>query len=277
MSVWDEIQETGQFLKDRVKDLRPEVGMVLGSGLGSFADTLDDPVSVDYGEIPHFAESAVEGHEGRLIYGRKSGIRVLAQKGRVHYYEGHPISRVVLPVRVMVSLGCKKLIITNAAGGVRQDLQPGDIVAIRDHINFTGANPLMGTNDDRLGPRFPDMSEAYDPELRRTAAESAKSDGWELTEGVYAWMSGPTYETPAEVAMVSRAGGDLVGMSTAPEVIAARHMGAAVLGLSCVTNMAAGLSETPLSHEEVAETAGRVREKFIRLLDSILKRLGGAA
>jgi purine-nucleoside phosphorylase len=277
MSVWDEIQKSTRFLKGRIKDLNPEVGLVLGSGLGSFADTLDDPVSVDYGEIPHFAQSAVEGHEGRLIYGRKSGVRVLAQKGRVHYYEGHPIGRVVLPVRVMVSLGCKKLIITNAAGGARKDLKPGDIVAIRDHINFTGANPLTGTNDDRLGPRFPDMSAAYDPELRRIAAESAKAEGWELKEGVYAWMQGPTYETPAEVAMVSRAGGDLVGMSTAPEVIAARHMGAAVLGLSCVTNMAAGLSETPLSHEEVAETAGRVREKFVRLLESILQRLGGAA
>jgi purine-nucleoside phosphorylase len=274
MPLWDEIQQASEFLKKRIPDLKPEVALVLGSGLGSFADTLEEPVSVPYGEIPRFDESKVKGHEGTLTYGRKHGVMVLAQKGRVHYYEGHPLTQIVLPVRVMAAVGCTRFIITNAAGGARKDLSPGDIVALSDHINFTGANPLAGDNDERLGPRFPDMSTTYDPELRAMAADAARADGWELKEGIYAWMPGPTYETPAEVSMVCRAGGDLVGMSTVPEVIAVRHMGARILGLSCVTNMAAGLSETPLSHDEVAETATRVRKKFVSLLDGILERLG---
>jgi purine-nucleoside phosphorylase len=274
MSEWEKIQKCREFITDKLAlETQPAAGLILGSGLGAFADTLTDARHVDYGDIPHFSASTVAGHAGRLVYGRKNGLDLLVMQGRVHYYEGHTLADVVRPIRVLGALKTPKVIITNAAGSVRPDVKPGQIICIRDHLNLLGDNPLVGPNDDRLGTRFPDMSAAYDPELRQTAKAVAESQGWPMREGVYACMIGPSYETPAEIAMIGRLGGDLVGMSTVPEVIAARHMGIRILGLSCVTNMAAGLSAGPLSHAEVAETAERVKKQFLALLDGLMDRL----
>lgn len=266
---YDQVQHAAAVLRAAIAPRRPAIGLVLGSGLGAFADDLEDPVALSYGEIPGFAQSDVKGHAGQLVAGRSAGIEVLAMQGRVHCYEGHPIGQVVLPVRTMIAAGCRALIITNAAGGIRKDLTPGDLALITDHINLTGLNPLMGENEDRLGPRFPDMSTAYDPDLRALGRQAAADEQIAVTEGIYGWMLGPSYETPAEIRMLGLAGAHLAGMSTVPEVIAANHMGARVLGISCVTNMAAGLGGK-LSHDEVKETAERVKHDFIRLLRRIL-------
>ncbi len=252
---------------------KPRLGMILGSGLGAFAEKLEERREIPYGDIPHFPSSAVAGHAGKLVVGRLAGVALVVMQGRVHYYEGHDLTDVVRPARVLVALGAETLIVTNAAGSARKDLPPGELVLIRDHLNMLGHNPLRGPNDERLGPRFPDMSQAYDPELRALAAQVAQAQGWQAREGVYACMMGPSYETPAEVAMVGRLGGDLVGMSTVPEVIAARHMGARILGISCVTNYGSGLSDKPLSHDEVKETAARVTEKFESLLTGVIQAL----
>ena len=257
----------------RIAPRRPRIGAILGSGLGSFADQLEDATAVSYGDIPGFPESAIKGHAGQLVAGAASGVPVLVMQGRVHCYEGHPIESVVLPVRSMVAAGCEVIIITNAAGGIRRDLHPGDLVLITDHINLTGRNPLIGPNDDRLGPRFPDMSAAYDPGLRTLAQRAAADVGQALAQGVYGWMIGPSYETPAEIQMLGRSGGDLAGMSTVPEVTAAHHMGARVLGLSCVTNMAAGLGGK-LSHDDVKQTAQQVAAAFVALVDRIVALIG---
>lgn len=275
MEEWEVLQKSAAAIRETLSldELSPKTGLILGSGLGAFGDTLECSRSVKYEDIPNFAASKVQGHAGRLIAGRKHGLPLLVMQGRTHYYEGHDITSVVRPVRVLNMLGIRNLIITNAAGSVRKDIVPGSIVAIRDHINMLGANPLRGPNDERFGVRFPDMSLAYDPDLRKIARVTAQLQGWEMQEGVYACMPGPSYETPAEVNMVSVLGGDLVGMSTVPEVIAARHMGLRILGLSCVTNMAAGLSDVPLSHEEVEDTATSVREKFMSLLDGVLREM----
>jgi purine-nucleoside phosphorylase len=253
----------------------PRVGLVLGSGLGSFADTLSGLVKVPYSTIPGFASSTVVGHAGNLCFGlpHAAAIEVLALQGRAHYYEGHDISRVVFPARVLIALGCRTLVVTNAAGGLDPKMSPGDVVVIRDHLNLMGVNPLRGENDDSLGPRFPDMSEVYDKRLRALAHEAGRAVGLSLGEGVYAGLTGPSYETPAEIKMLRTLGADMVGMSTVPEAIVARHMGARVLGLSCVTNLAAGISASPLSHEEVTETAARIKTQFERLLAEILRRL----
>jgi purine-nucleoside phosphorylase len=253
----------------------PRVGLILGSGLGAYADRLEGRTSIPYAELPGFPSARVEGHAGNLVHGRAGGCDVLAMQGRVHYYEGHDLEKVVWPVRALVATGCSTLVITNAAGGVDPTLRPGELVILSDHLNLLGASPLRGPNDDAVGPRFPDMSDAYDTALRLVAARAGAALGLALREGVYACLPGPAYETPAEVRMVRGAGGDLVGMSTVPEVIAARHMGARVLGLSCVTNLAAGITREKLSHAEVTETAGRVRETFVALLDRILVELGG--
>jgi purine-nucleoside phosphorylase len=253
---------------------RPSVGLVLGSGLGSYADRLTDAVGIDYGDIPRFPLSTVQGHAGRLVVGSAGGVTCAAMQGRVHFYEGQDMASVVFPLRTLVRLGCKTIIVTNAAGGVNAAFLPGDLVLISDHINLLPEHPLRGDNDDRLGPRFPDMSEAYAAELRALARVVARHQGLEAKEGVYCAMQGPSYETPAEIRMVRALGGDLVGMSTVPEVIVARHMGARVLGISCVTNLAAGISEKPLSHDEVTETAARVRDRFVALLDGILEAIG---
>lgn len=266
---YDQVQQAAAKITKAIAPRRPEIGMILGSGLGSFADSLEDAVAIPYGELPGFAQSKVKGHAGRLVAGSCSGVQVLVMQGRVHLYEGHSIEQVVLPLRSMIAAGCQTMIITNASGGIRDDLAPGDLVAITDHINLTGQNPLVGANEERIGPRFPDMSTAYDPRLRSLAHDAARLEGIALKEGVYGWMLGPSYETPAEIRMLGHVGGDLAGMSTVPEVIAAVHMGAHVLGISCVTNMAAGIGGK-LSHDEVKQTAERVKHSFWTLLGRIL-------
>jgi len=258
-------------------DAKPTVGLILGSGLGAFADTLDARVAVPFEKIPGFPPSTIVGHAGNVVYGKKAGVELLALQGRVHYYEGHDLARVAFPARVLVASGCKTLVITNAAGGVDATLKAGEIVILRDHLNLLGGSPLRGPNDDSLGPRFPDMTEAYDRQLRALAAEAGGDVGLTLREGVYAASPGPQYETPAEVRMLRSLGADLVGMSTVPEVIAAVHMGARVLGLSCCTNLAAGVTGEKLSHAEVTETAARVRDQFIALLSRIVERLAAGA
>jgi purine-nucleoside phosphorylase len=255
------------------------VGLILGSGLGGFAERLEEAVAVPYAELPGFAPSTVVGHAGRLVIGRRHGMVCAAMQGRIHFYEGHSARQVAFPARVLVALGARTLVVTNAAGGLRHP--PGTLMLIRDHINLFPESPLRGPNDDRLGPRFPDMSRAYPVELRDLARAAARQVGVELAEGIYAGSGGPAYETPAEVKMLGTLGADATGMSTVPEVIAAVHMGARVLGISCITNHAAGLSPMPLTHEEVTETAARVRDRFEALLDGVLARLaageGGAA
>lgn len=247
--------------------------IVLGSGLSGYAETLPGAVSVPYAEIPGFPVPKVEGHSGALHSVEFDGTPFLVLAGRVHTYEGWELGEVVFAVRTAILSGCTTIALTNAAGGVGDDLEPGDLVLIADHVNLTGRNPLLGPNDDRLGPRFPDMSTVYASDLRELAKEVGVEVGVELGEGVYAWFLGPSYETPAEVQMAKRMGADLVGMSTVPEAIAARHMGAEVLGMSLVTNLAAGISAAPLSHEEVTATADAARERFTRLLDGLLPRL----
>jgi len=251
-------------------DRVPEVALILGSGLGSYADGLEDVERIPYAEIPHFPRSSVVGHKGQLVLGTKHGQNIIAMQGRVHAYEGVGIAQVVLPLRTMRALGAKTLIVTNAAGGVNRGFAVADLMVIRDHINLSGANPLVGPNEDQLGPRFPDMTEAYDPTLAELALRVASDLGFPLQQGVYAGVLGPSYETPAEIHMLGVMGADVVGMSTVPEVIAARHMGMRVLGISCVTNMAAGLGGAALDHAEVTTVAAQVRTRFVALLDGVL-------
>jgi purine-nucleoside phosphorylase len=251
----------------------PAVAVVLGSGLGRFADTLEDPRAFAYGSIPHMPASGVAGHPGALVLGRKGNLRVIAMQGRVHMYEGRSPAEVVFGVRLMAWLGARTLILTNAAGGIRKDLAPGDLMLIEDHINLTGHNCLTGPTDPVLGERFVDLSAAYDPALRELARDVAEGLGIELRSGVYAGLGGPSYETPAEVRMLGVLGAHAVGMSTVLETIAARQLGLRCLGISCITNLAAGLSPAPLSHQEVQETAARVERDFIALLDTLLARL----
>ena len=251
---------------------RPRLGLVLGSGWGSFTDALDEAVALPYSEIPGFASSRVKGHAGQLVLGLCRGTRLLVLQGRVHLYEGHPLHRVVLPVRALLAAGCTHLVLTNAAGGIRTDLTPGDLVLVTDHLNLTGQNPLLGLSDERLGPQFVDLSEAHNPHLRALAHQAAANEGISLKEGVYAWLTGPSYETPAEIRALRSLGADLVGMSTVPELIAAHHMGAKVLALSCVTNMAAGLAGK-ISHDEVQQTAQNMEQVFVRLLSQMVSVL----
>jgi purine-nucleoside phosphorylase len=259
----------------------PRVALVLGSGLGEYAERLLEKRRIGYSEIG-FPAPCVVGHYGNLYYGRvprgeaaQGGIEVLVMQGRIHAYEGHDLATVVLPVRALVKSGCEIILLTNAAGGIAPGLRPGQLVLLRDHLNLMGSSPLRGKNDATLGPRFPDMSRVYDRALRLLAEQVACKLGLGLPSGVYAACLGPQYETPAEVRMLRTLGADLVGMSTVPEAIAARHMGARILGLSCVTNLAAGLTDQPLSHDEVTETAALARADFLRLLDGILDALPG--
>ncbi len=249
------------------------VAVVLGSGLGDYAAALPAAVRVPYGDLPGFPVPKVEGHAGSAYSVELDGAPVLVLAGRVHAYEGWDLGDVVFAVRTAVRAGCRTIVLTNAAGGCGDGLAAGDLVLIRDHLNLTARNPLFGPNDDRLGPRFPDMSSVYPEDLRALARRVGEEVGVPLQEGVYAWFLGPSYETPSEVQMARRLGADLVGMSTVPEAIAARHMGAAVLGISLVTNLAAGISPTPLSHEEVTAAADAARERFTRLLDALLGEL----
>jgi purine-nucleoside phosphorylase len=251
----------------------PQTAIVLGSGLGDFADALSEAVVMPYGDIPHWPGSHVVGHSGRLVIGKVSGKRVAALAGRAHYYEGHNLETVVFATRVIGLLGVKRIVLTNAAGGINTGFAAGALMIIDDHINLLGSNPLVGPNDDRIGPRFPDMSEVYSRRLRAIADDAARARGVAVAHGVYAAVHGPSYETPAEIRFLRAIGADAVGMSTVPEAIAARHMGIEVLGISCITNMAAGVLPQPLNHDEVLETARRVRGAFIGLLEGIVERL----
>lgn len=271
-SLYDRVQAAAAAVRARIT-AAPQVGLILGSGLGAYGDKLEGATRIPYGDIPHFPESHVVGHKGCLVIGERAGARCIAMQGRVHMYEGHSAETVSFPARVLVALGAKVLIITNAAGGLNPSWSPGTLMLIRDHIDMLRDHPLRGPNDDRLGPRFPDMTRAYAPELRALVKEVAAAAQIELQEGVYVAMPGPTYETPAEVQMLQRLGADATGMSTVPETIVARHMSARVIGISCITNHAAGITGHELSHAEVTETATRVRATFERLLDAILAGL----
>src|SRR6201998_571405 len=253
--------------------LRPKIGLVLGSGLGAFADSLTDATRVPYANIPSFPQSTAIGHAGRLVVGNAGNVPVAAMQGRVHLYEGYSAQQVAFPIRVFARLGVKSVILTNAAGGINLGYSQGALVLIRDHINLQGANPLVGPNDDRFGVRFPDMTRAYCKEFRQIAREEAATLKIELHEGIYAALLGPSYETPAEIEYLRRIGADLVGMSPCAEVIAARHMGVNVLAISCVTNMAAGILDQPLSHAEVMETGERVKTTLEALLRAVLPRV----
>jgi purine-nucleoside phosphorylase len=266
------IEEAKRFIEEEIP-YAPEIGLILGSGLGVLAEEMEDVTVIHYEEIPHFPVSTVEGHAGQLVVGKLAGRSVVLMKGRFHMYEGYGAEHVSFPVRVMKALGATKLVVTNAAGGINTEFSAGDLMLIRDHINMMGKNPLIGRNEAEIGVRFPDMSEAYSKKLRAIAHEVAAANGFELKEGVYVGLLGPSYETPAEIRMFRILGADAVGMSTVPEVIAARHAGIEVVGISCISNMAAGILDQPLSHQEVMETADRVKDKFVSLVKGILPKL----
>ena len=270
-TTYGHASEAAEFLRGRLDPL-PEVAIVLGSGLGAFGDALQEATTIGYSFIPHWPVSNVVGHAGKLVAGTSKGRRVLALSGRAHFYEGHSLETVTFGVRVLGRLGIKTLILTNAAGGINTKFEAGALMVIDDHINFLG-NPLIGANDDRLGRRFPDMSEVYSTRLRHLADEAAKAAGQRIEHGVYLGNTGPSYETPAEIRAYRSLGADAVGMSTVAEAIVARHMGMEVLGISCISNMAAGVLPQLLSEEEVIETTGRVRAQFIALLEGVLERL----
>jgi len=264
-----------KFILGKTK-LRPRIALVLGSGLGAFADEFGGPTKIPYKKIPHFPQSTAIGHAGQLVVGNVGDVAVAGMQGRVHLYEGYAAKEVAFPIRVFARMGIKAVILTNAAGGINLQYSEGTLVALRDHINLQGANPLIGPNDDRFGPRFPDMTRAYDPDFRRYVAEAGKKLALNLHEGVYLALAGPNYETPAEIHSFRTLGADLVGMSTVPEVLAARHSGIRVLGISCVTNMAAGITGKSLSAEEVFETGARVKHQFIALLKAVIPRIAEA-
>ncbi|NQX58937.1 purine-nucleoside phosphorylase [Paenibacillus qinlingensis] len=271
-SMIQEIQEAAAFIKKET-NITPQIGLILGSGLGVLADLIEEPIVIDYSRIPHFPVSTVEGHAGELVVGSIKGKQVLVMKGRFHAYEGYGAETVSFPVRVMKELGVQTLIVTNAAGGINESYQVGDLMVISDHLNMTFRNPLIGPNDAALGVRFPDMSEAYSKRLRKLAHDVAATQDFKLQEGVYVGLLGPNYETPAEIRMFRTLGGDSVGMSTVPEVIVARHAGIEVLGFSCISNMASGILDQPLSHAEVMETTEKVKPKFLKLVLGIIEAL----
>ena len=272
---FERAEAAAKFIHKKTK-LRPKIALVLGSGLGAFADEFADAKKIPYKKIPHFPQSTAIGHAGQLVLGRVDGVEVAGMQGRVHLYEGYSPQQVVFPVRVFARMGVKAVILTNAAGGINLNYSAGALVAIRDHINLQGANPLIGPNDDRFGVRFPDMTRAYDPEFRKFVADAGKKLKMSLHEGVYLALSGPNYETPAEIHAFRTLGADLVGMSTVPEVLAARHAGIRVLGISCVTNMAAGVTGQALTAEEVFETGARVKNEFIALLKTVIPKVAAS-
>ena len=272
MSYYDQVKEAADAIRSRVPEV-PEVAIVLGSGLGDFAGSLADAVTMPYVELPHWPASRVIGHDGKLVVGKTNGRTIAALAGRVHLYEGHDAGRVAFSIRTLGLLGVKTLILTNAAGGVNTGFARGALMVIDDHINLTGHNPLVGENDERFGARFPDMTEVYSSRLRGMADKAAKAVNLTLPHGTYAALLGPSYETPAEIRDLRTIGADAVGMSTAPEAIVARHMQMEVLGISCITNMAAGVLSQPLDHAEVMETAAKVRGQFIALLEAIIGQL----
>lgn len=268
----NQIQEAANYIKGKTAVV-PEIGLILGSGLGVLADLIEGGISISYHDIPHFPVSTVEGHEGELLIGQIAGRSVVMMKGRFHMYEGYGPETTAFPVRVMKELGIQSLLVTNAAGGVNTSFVPGDLMLITDHLNLTGRNPLIGPNDAALGVRFPDMSTAYSPRLIKVAQEAAASLNFEFKHGVYAGVLGPCYETPAEIRMLRTLGADAVGMSTVSETIVARHAGLEVLGISCITNMAAGILDQPLDHTEVMETADQVREHFLKLVLALIPNM----
>jgi purine-nucleoside phosphorylase len=268
-------ERAAKFVLGKTK-LRPRIALVLGSGLGDFADEFTNATKIPYAKIPNFPQSTAIGHAGRLVIGNVGDIPVAGMQGRVHLYEGYSAKEVAFPIRVFARMGVKAVILTNAAGGINRNYSQGCLVAIRDHVNFQGVNPLTGPNDERFGLRFPDMTQAYDREFQRFVTEEGKSLSLNIHNGVYLAVQGPSYETPAEIYSFRAIGADLVGMSTVPEVIAARHSGIRVLGISCVTNMAAGTTDAPLNQEEVLETAARIKSQFIALLRAVIPRMSEA-
>ncbi|MDU3087613.1 MAG: purine-nucleoside phosphorylase [Peptoniphilus harei] len=260
------------YIKGKIKN-QPEIGIVLGSGLGDFADAIEDKIEIPYTEIPGFPVSTVKGHDGKLIFGKINSKEVCVMKGRIHYYEGYDIKEVVYPIEVLAGLGIETLILTNAAGGVNTEFEPADLMIINDHINLMGKNPLIGPNDENLGPRFPDMTDLYNKDLIEVAEKSAKKLGTDIKEGVYMYFTGPSYETAAEVRMARILGADAVGMSTVPEAIIARHRGLKILGISTITNMSTGILDTPLDHTEVVEVGQEVAGKFKELLKEIIEEI----
>ena len=272
MSYFDRVQQTAAALRERVRTV-PDVAIVLGSGLGDFASQLGDATAIPYAALPNWPATAVVGHAGTLTVGTLSRRTVAALGGRVHFYEGHDMATVTFATRVLATMGIRRLILTNAAGGINLDFKPGTLMVMDDHINLMGTNPLVGPNEERFGPRFPDMSEVYSSRLRGLADRAAGEIGLTLAHGVYVALHGPSYETPAEIRYLRTIGADAVGMSTAPEAIVARHMGMEVLGISCITNAAAGVLPQPLVHDEVMEVARRVRASFGALLEGIIGQL----
>jgi purine-nucleoside phosphorylase len=271
-TLYERAEHAARFIRSRATE-EIRVALVLGSGLGAFADELEGASAVPYSEIPGFARPTVEGHAGRLVVGRVGGVGVAAMQGRFHFYEGYKLEEVTFPIRVLALAGASSLVLTNAAGGLNNSFEQGALVLISDHLNLMGTNPLLGPNDARFGPRFPDMTEVYDREYQEAAVAEAHAMGIELRRGIYAALTGPSYETPAEIRMLRLLGADAVGMSTVPEAIVARQMGLRVLGISCITNMAAGMLDEPINHEEVIETGARVRETFAELLRRVIPKL----
>ncbi|MBP1962040.1 purine-nucleoside phosphorylase [Paenibacillus aceris] len=273
------INEAAAFIQQKLGSAAPVIGLVLGSGLGDMANQVENPITIDYSDVPHFPVSTVEGHEGRFVAGTLEGKQVIVMQGRFHYYEGYDMKKVVFPVYVMKAIGVQTVVMTNAAGGMNRGFKAGDLMVISDHLNMTGDNPLIGPNHSDLGVRFPDMSEAYNREYRALAHKLAHSISGEdgvplkLQEGVYAGITGPTYCTPAELMMLARIGGDAIGMSTVGEVIAARHAGLNVLGISCITDMAVGEELEPLTHEQVVAVANRTKPKFIALVKAFVREV----
>ena len=272
MNLTTRIDNAVSYIRTRT-DAEPTLAMILGSGLGDFADTLEDRLVIPYTDIPDFPAATVPGHTGALVFGRKHGHSIVCLQGRIHYYEGHPMSLLTMPVRMLAKLGVKTLVLTNAAGGVNTAYRPGDLMLITDHINFSGSNPLIGPHEPEFGPRFPDVTDLYSANLRLKVKLAAVEAGITLRQGVYMMFSGPSYETPAEIRMARILGADAVGMSTVPEALVAAQCGIKVLGISCITNLAAGVSPHKLSHEEVMETTAMAHDKFHSLIDLVLKEI----
>ena len=270
--LYERAEHATRVIRSRIS-VEPRIALVLGSGLGGFADDFEEAVGIPYEDIPGFVRSTAQGHAGRLVVGKIDSVPVLAMQGRVHYYEGYSLEEVTFAVRTFGLLGVKTLVLTNAAGGINVQLTQGALMVISDHLNLMGDNPLRGPNDERFGPRFPDMSAVYSPELQQIVVEEAKPIGVEVRRGIYGALSGPSYETPSEIHLLRNLGADAVGMSTVPEAIVARHMGIEVLGISCITNMAAGISDEPINHEEVMATGDRVRDVFALLLQRVVGRV----
>jgi len=270
--LYERAEHAARVIRSRITEI-PRVAIVLGSGLGGFADDFADAVGIPYEDIPGFARSTAQGHAGRLVIGKIDQTPLVAMQGRVHFYEGYPLEQVTFPIRTFKLLGIKTLILTNASGGINVQLTQGALMVLSDHLNLMGDNPLRGLNDSRFGPRFPDMSAVYSPELQELVIEEARALGVEVRRGIYAALAGPSYETPAEIHLLRNLGADAVGMSTVPEAIVARHMGIEVLGISCITNMAAGIGDEPINHEDVMATGDRVRSTFTQLLRRVVGRV----